>query len=173
MLSILTFVVAVVGVIGALFSLRQSYRARLRQFEEKYVQRYWAILDALSLAALSLSELPSSPEDERVIRQYILLCEDELQVRKAGYISDATYTEWADGMIGQLTQPMFAHVWEKIQEEATRPNRGAFPYENLRKLLTVAAEKDTTHEKLLQRTDPLKTPGIVRAIRGLKGIAGV
>jgi hypothetical protein len=37
MLGILTFVVTVVGVIGALFSLGQSYHARLRQFE-KYVQ---------------------------------------------------------------------------------------------------------------------------------------
>lgn len=173
MLSVLSFFVAVVGVIGALFSLRQSYRARLRQFEEKYVQRYWAILDALSLAALSLSELPPGPDDEKVIRRYILLCEDELQVRNAGYISDATYTEWADGMIGQLKQPMFAHVWEKIHEEAMRPNRGAFPYENLRNLLAVAAEKDTEYGELLKRADPLKMPGIVRAIRGLKSIAGV
>lgn len=173
MLSILSFVVAVAGVIGALFSLRQSYRARLRQFEEKYVQRYWAILDALSLAALSLSGLPPGPDDEKVIRQYILLCEDELQVRKAGYISDATYTEWADGMIGQLRQPMFAQVWEKIQEEAKRPHRGAFPYENLQNLLAVTAEENTPHGKLPKRADPLKMHGVVRFIRGLKGIAGV
>jgi hypothetical protein len=91
MLNILSFVVAVVGVVGLLFSLRQAYRARLRQFEEKYVERYWSILDKLSLEALRLSGQSLTSEDEQAIRRYILLCEDELEMRKSGYISDATY----------------------------------------------------------------------------------
>jgi hypothetical protein len=56
MLNIFSFVVAIIGVVGLLFSLRQAYRVRLRQFEEKYVERYWSILDSLSLAALSISD---------------------------------------------------------------------------------------------------------------------
>jgi hypothetical protein len=34
MLNIFSFVVALIDVVGVLFSLRQAYRARLRQFEE-------------------------------------------------------------------------------------------------------------------------------------------
>ena len=91
MLNIFSFVVAIIGVVGLLFSLRQAYRARLRQFEEKYVERYWSILDSLSLAALSISDQLPDHDDEVTIRKYIFLCEDELQMRKNGYISDETY----------------------------------------------------------------------------------
>jgi hypothetical protein len=129
MLNILSFIVAVIGVIGLLFSLRQAYRARLRQFEEEYVERYWSILDSLSLAALSISEQSTDHDDEVSIRKYIFLCEGELQLRKNGYISDATYYEWADGMLEQLRQPIFRKVCDQIQGKANQQKRGAFAYE--------------------------------------------
>ena len=99
MASDIALIVTALGVIGVMFGLRQSYRERLRQFESLYVERYWKILDQLSLAALKAPYAASlSPEDEKAIRNYILLCEDELQMRQSGYISDSTYTVWADGM---------------------------------------------------------------------------
>ena len=141
MLNIISLVVAIIGVVGLLFSLRQAYRARLRQFEEKYVERYWSILDSLSLAALSISDQLPDHDDEMTIRKYIFLCEDELQMRKNGYISDETYYEWADGMLDQLKQPMFKEVWDRIQDEANQHKRGVFAYENLRNLLDATTEK--------------------------------
>jgi hypothetical protein len=173
MLNILSFVVAVIGVIGLLFSLRQANRARLRQFEEKYVERYWSILDSLSLAALSVSDQSPNHTDEVTIRRYIFLCEDELQMRKNGYISDATYYEWADGMLDQFKQPMFKEVWDQIRDEANQHKRGVFAYENLAALLETTTEKGTWDIEALKRADPLKRPVAVRAIRGLKGITGV
>lgn len=173
MLNILSFIVAVIGVIGLLFSLRQAYRARLRQFEEKYVERYWSILDGLSLAALSISDRSLDHDDEVTIRKYIFLCEDELQLRKNGYISDATYYEWADGMLEQFRQPMFTEVWDRIQDKGNQHKRGAFAYENLRCLLDAVAGKDTWDREDLKQVDPLKRPAAVRTIRGLKGITGV
>lgn len=173
MLNIFSFVVAVIGVVGLLFSLRQAYRARLRQFEEKYVERYWSILDSLSLAALSVSDQSPEHNDEVTIRKYIFLCEDELQMRKNGYISDATYYEWADGMLDQFRQPMFKQVWDQTQDEANQHKRGAFAYENLRALLDATSEKGTWDIEALKRADPLKRPAAVRTIRGLKGITGV
>jgi hypothetical protein len=173
MLNLLSFIVAVIGVIGLLFSLRQAYRARLRQFEEKYVERYWSILDSLSLTALRISDQSPDRDDEVTIRNYIFLCEDELQLRKNGYISDATYYEWADGMLEQFRQPMFTEVWDRIQDKDNQHKRGAFAYENLRCLLNAVAGKDTWDIEDLKRADPLKRPAAVRTIRGLKGITGV
>jgi hypothetical protein len=168
----LLLVVAIIGVVGLLFSLRQAYRARLRQFEEKYVERYWSILDSLSLAALSISDQLPDHDDEMTIRKYIFLCEDELQMRKNGYISDETYYEWADGMLDQLQQPMFKEVWDRIQDEAKQHKRGVFPYENLRNL-DATTEKGMWDIAALKRGDPLKQPATVRTIRGLKGITGI
>jgi hypothetical protein len=173
MLNIFSFVVAIIGVAGLLFSLRQAYRARLRQFEEKYVERYWFILDGLSLAALSISDQLPDHDDEKTIRKYIFLCEDELQMRKNGYISDETYYEWADGMLEQFEQPMFKEVWDRIQDEANRHKRGVFAYENLRNLFNAKTEKGTWNIEALGRADPLKQLATVRTIRGLKGITGV
>jgi hypothetical protein len=173
MLNIFSFVVAIIGVAGLLFSLRQAYRARLRQFEEKYVERYWSILDSLSLAALSISDQLPDHDDEVTIRKYIFLCEDELQMRKNGYISDETYYEWADGMLDQLEQPMFKQVWDRIQDKANKHKSGVFAYANLSNLLDAKTEKGTWDIEVLRRADPLKQLATVRTIRGLKGITGV
>jgi hypothetical protein len=174
MLNISSFVVAVVGVAGLLFSLRQAYRARLRQFEEKYIERYWDILGKLSLPALSISDQSPGSDDERAIRSYIFLCEDELQMRKNGYISDSAYYEWSSGMVDQFKQPMFREVWGRIKEESgERQKQGAPPYENLTCLLDETMDKDTLGIEIWKKADPLAQDPLVRTIRGLKGITGV
>ena len=106
------------------------------------------------------------------IRKYIFLCEDELQMRKNGYISDATYYEWADGMLEQFNQPMFREVWDRIQSEIAQHARGAFPYENLSTLLGSTSEGMWDRESL-KRLDPLHRTAMARTIRGLKGISGI
>lgn len=142
-----------VGVIAAVFGLRQSYRERLRQFEAMYVQRYWSILDRLSLDALgSSADACPGHADEKAIRAYLLLCEDELEVRARGYIADDTYKiRRRDG--GQVRQPMFEYVWQKVGSEPT------FPYEYL------AALCDQEDESY----DPLTAIWL----RRLAGISGV
>jgi len=51
-----------------------------------------------------------SERDNKSIRSYILLCEDELEMRKNGYVSDNTYDLWADGIKGQFRQRMFKEI---------------------------------------------------------------
>jgi hypothetical protein len=115
MIADIALCVTAAGVIAAVFGLRQSYRERLRQFEAMYVQRYWSIIDRLSLGALA-SATAAHPDDgdEKAIRAYLLLCEDELEMRARGYIADGTYWIWADGIRGQLRQPMFEGVWKEV-----------------------------------------------------------
>jgi hypothetical protein len=52
MASDIALFITAIGVLGVVVGLRQSYLERLQQFEEKYVERYWKILDRLSLDAL-------------------------------------------------------------------------------------------------------------------------
>lgn len=154
MITDIALVVTAVGVLAAVFGLRQSNRERLRQFEAMYVQRYWSILDQLSLDALNNSSSDSIDDgDRKAIRAYFFLCEDELEMRGRGYIADSTYEIWAKATVAQLKQPMFQAVWEQVVKEAT------FPYEHLKDLLSEP-----------ESYDPL-TAGFLR--RWLRGLAGI
>jgi hypothetical protein len=149
----IALIVTAVGVLAAVFGLRQSNRERLRQFEAMYVQRYWSILDQLSLNALGSFALDSIGDDDRkAIRAYLFLCEDELEIRGRGYIADSTYRIWSEAARAQLEQPMFKAVWEQVAKEAT------FPYQHLKALLSEPSY------------DPL-TAGFLR--RWLRGLAGI
>src|SRR5262249_52560811 len=146
---------------GGVLGLRQSYRERLRQFESRYVERYWQILDQLSLVALS----GSCPDvvtdgDNKAIRSYLILCEDEIEMRMNGYIADRTYELWAEGIFNQLRQPMFAKIWDQVKEEHVK--QGTFPFVHLSHLV----EQDAKY-------DPLGIAVWRRWLRGLAGLSGV
>ncbi len=162
MVGDIALIVTAVGVVGGVLGLRQSYRERLRQLESRYVERYWQILDRLSLEALSGS-CPDiiADSDNKAIRSYLFLCEDELEMRANGYIADRTYELWADGIINQLNQPVFAKIWKQVGEEHEK--REMFPFANLSNLLS-ASESDY---------DPLTIGTWRRWLRGLAGLSGV
>jgi hypothetical protein len=145
------------GVLGVAYGLRQSYRQRLRQFEAMYIQRYWSLLDRFSLELLIGSSAGQiSTDDEKAIRSYFLLCEDELEMRAKEYIADSTYRTWVEGIVEQLAQPMFKEVLTRLRKE------DAFPYEYLNNLL----ERGKTY-------DPCGMSWWGRWLRGLAGPHGV
>jgi hypothetical protein len=143
--------VTAAGVVIGLFGLRRGYRSRPRQFESMYVQRYWSIMDRISLDDPSNAAKPDQA-DERAIRAYLLLCEGELRIRKQGYIADATYEIWARWMRSQLGHPMFAAVWNRGTGESS------FPYKHLKPLYDSGG-----------RYDPLRGGRVLRWLRGLSG----
>ena len=154
MLADIALIATAVGVLAAVFGLRQSNRERLRQFEAMYVQRYWSILDQLSLDALAGStKEPPSEADLKAIRAYLFLCEDELEIRGRRYIADTTYKIWTDAAVTQLQQPMFRAVWEQVLKEST------FPYKHLQALCSQP-----------ESYDPLAAGFMRRWLRGLAGI---
>jgi hypothetical protein len=153
-LADIALIVTAVGVLAAVFGLRQSNRERLRQFEAMYVQRYWSILDQLSLDALAGStKNPPSEADSKAVRAYLFLCEDELEMRGRGYIADTTYKIWADSAVTQLQQPIFQATWEQVLKEST------FPYKHLHNLCSQP-----------QSYDPLAIGFVRRWVRGLTGM---
>lgn len=153
MIADIALIVTAVGVFAAVLGLRQSNRERLRQFEAMYVQRYWSILDQLSLDVLAgSSKSHPSEADLKAIRAYVFLCEDELEMRGRGYIADTTYKIWTEAAVTQLQQPAFHAVWEQVLKEST------FPYKHLRALCSQP------------NYDPLVLGFARRWLRGLTGI---
>src|SRR3954468_10915936 len=113
-------VVMTASLILTMLSLRASQRQRLRQFETLYVQRYWALLDRLSLTGLRGDATDEvSAEDERVVRAYLRLCEDQLELRRLGWIGTSTWAIWIDGMRAQLGRRPFDLVWKEVRESTT------------------------------------------------------
>jgi hypothetical protein len=149
------------SLIGALFELRQNYRQRQRQFEEMYVQRYWSIIDDCSLEAMSShpSKDPTD-SDEKAIRAYIRLCEDELQVRAEGWISDGTYRMWGKSIRMLMRLPMFAQAWQRVNKESI------FPYQHMDRLLSAHNDDDAPY-------DPCRMGLLRRWLRGLAGVDGI
>ena len=166
MVSDIALIVTAVGVLGVVLGLRQSYRERLRQFEEKYVERYWKILDQLSLEAI---RGPSSDEfgrsDEKAIRSYLILCEDELEMRHYGYVADRTYELWAEGIRSQLGQPPFETVWKQAQKEISPNSPSRYEY------LCTLMKSDLVEAG--NKSDPLRMGKFQRMLRGLRGLNGV
>lgn len=79
-------------------------------------------MDRLSADALlrGLHPSPSSPaialegmdaNDQRAAFAYLLLCEDELNLRREGWISDETWHFWRNGIESQLKKYPVAQAW--------------------------------------------------------------
>jgi hypothetical protein len=122
MVSDIALIVTAIGVLGVVYGLRQGYRQRLRQFEAMYVQRYWELLDRFSLDLLKgKAAEPLSADDERAIRAYFILCEDEVEMRAKKYIADSTYRIWRISILEQVDQPMFKEVLTRLRKEHAFP----------------------------------------------------
>ncbi|HUZ56106.1 MAG TPA: hypothetical protein VMU94_26725 [Streptosporangiaceae bacterium] len=157
MISQIALIVTALGVLGVIYSLRQNHRERLRQFEAMYVQRYWSIIDRLSLEVLTGQDnYTLTDDDEKAIRAYFFLCEDELELRAEKCIADHTYRIWADGICSQLLQSAFSRVWDRVRKEK------AFPYRYMNLLFENGSDYD-----------PCKMWLPIRWLRGIAGPGGV
>lgn len=83
------------GVVLGVFGLRQNRKLRIMNFEDRFEQRYWQLMERLSLAALQgetqADHGACGGPDEKVMRSYFRLCESELNVRAAGWVTDNTW----------------------------------------------------------------------------------
>ncbi|GAA1866460.1 hypothetical protein GCM10009772_47340 [Pseudonocardia alni subsp. carboxydivorans] len=133
-----------VGVLLAVLSLRAARLQRRRQFETIYVQRYWTLMDGLTADALAGRRTDTvSPQDEKAALAYLRLSEDQLELRREGWISHETWEIWSAGIKAQLDRRWpFDVVWQKVAEA----NRDAGPdaeYQLLRKFMNDAVDPHT------------------------------
>ena len=110
-------VIALGALVYAAKSLGELKRQRDRQFETIFVERYWSLMDRLSLAAIKgCAQSSVDPDDEKVALQYFRLSEDELELRRDGWISDQTWAVWHEGMQAQMKRWPFCAVWEQARD---------------------------------------------------------
>lgn len=59
------------------------------------------------------------------MRSYLRLCEDELELRKEGWISGETWQIWQTGMVAQLRRWPFDVIWTEVNKQtgSERTNR--------------------------------------------------
>ncbi|WP_027862123.1 hypothetical protein [Marmoricola sp. URHB0036] len=115
-------VAAMIGVLAAVFQLRQVRKQRKREFEDLFVQRYWSIMDRLSTSALE--SVPHSgairDEDRRAVIAYFRLSEDELDLRARNWISRDAWELWRDGIATQLRRWPFDEIWREVAERESQ-----------------------------------------------------
>ncbi|QXQ11308.1 hypothetical protein [Paeniglutamicibacter sp. Y32M11] len=105
-LSLVVTFLTGVGVFAIVWQIIGERSARHREFENMYVQRYWDIAGRLPVRFVQGHEKYSMGKSERIaMREYLILCEDELDLRKEGYITDRTWEIWKSGIIGTIHDP--------------------------------------------------------------------
>lgn len=102
--GILTALAVGFAVMQLMFHSRQMHR----DFEVLYVQRYWALMDKRS-TEFSVDGI-RQPADKPVLHAYFQLCEDEIDLRRAGRITDSTWAQWGPWMLEQCRAPGYAET---------------------------------------------------------------
>ncbi|MFD5724340.1 hypothetical protein [Streptomyces sp. NPDC127036] len=149
--ALLTPVSVIVAVIALVTSSLSTARARVKAIEDAYVERYWQILDRFPAEALVGEErtAPPSPEECKTIRLYLRLCEDELELRRLGWVGRETWNQWGPGIKAQLEQWPVADEWAPIRDGGRAPHQ----FTLLRQLNTETS------------FDPYKARGLARVTR--------
>lgn len=108
---------------GFLVGLVTSMRARVRDLESVYFERYWQIIDRFDYDALTTRQ-PETPREtskqtkiDEACVLYLRLCEEELRMREAGLVSAATWCRWKKGMAFQLKEAPVRETWQALQTE--------------------------------------------------------
>ncbi len=126
-ITAITTLGALCAAVGQLYLLGKQRR---RDFEDLFVQRYWAIMDRLTIEAIECKppkDRKVMPEDRRVIISYLRLCEDELDLRAQNWVSADTWRIWHTGIASQLKRWPFDEVWKEVSAiEAAKGRHGQF-----------------------------------------------
>lgn len=143
-----TFIVSMVtcltigfAALQLIFHSRQTHR----EFESLYVQRYWNLMDKRSEPFAVKQKV--LPEDKSVIRGYLQLCEDEIDLRRLGRVTDHTWRFWASAIKSQCSEPAYKAELKKLDREQ---------YPRVRELLAYGSARD-----------PLDKHWVVRKLHGL------
>ena len=103
------------AIVVAAWQLTYHSRQMHRDLESLYVQRNWAIMDRRSLKWLANGK-PTS-DDYLVLRAYLQLCEDEIDLRRRGRVTDSTWAFWAQAISEQCSAEPYATALAAAPDE--------------------------------------------------------
>lgn len=158
----ITLGVTIPGVVVAFLSVRASLYIRRRQFEDIYIQRYWQLNERIPPELrVQLRTPPPEPTLEdldpgqlRVLWDYLLLCEDEIDLRATGQVTDETWAIWRDSILFNMRRWPFRQMFEHIEHsyevhDGGDPNLVPRPITHLR-----GVYRDTSGEDVGDRALP-------------------
>lgn len=99
-------IVTAAAVLVAILSFVGDRSQRHREFESLYVQRYWAIHDRQSADARLGRDAKLRKADRALALDYLRLCEDELEIRKLGLVTNRTWAVWSDAIEAGIATPL-------------------------------------------------------------------
>ncbi len=104
--SILIQSFTAIAIVFAAWQLLFHSRQMHREFEHLYVARYWELMDQRS-ARFSCGGRPKK-SDRRVVRGYLQLCEDQIDLRRLARITDNTWGFWCGAILDQVVEEAYA-----------------------------------------------------------------
>lgn len=135
----LVAVITLVAVGLAAVQIRFVNRQMHREFEMQYLLRFWQLMDRRS-PRLKSGGKPTRT-DRLLLREYLTLCEDQVQLRGLGRVTDHTWSYWSRDIRGMCGS-------SPVSEQLAREELNAFP--NVRRL--IASESyDPLRQGLLRR----------------------
>lgn len=96
-ISAITVLTIAFAAVQLIFHTRQMHR----DFESLYVQRYWALMDRRT-PSFALDRVPTEG-DRPIIRAYLQLSEDEIDLRRLGRVTDHTWAYWSGAIVDQCS----------------------------------------------------------------------
>ena len=111
LLSVIVQSITAIAILFAGWQLLFHSRAMHRELEMAYVSRYWRLMDDRSPTFVLTRE--AGAEDEVVIFRYLDLCEDEIELRMLGRVTDGTWGFWAKAMHQQASVPAYQAVLDR------------------------------------------------------------
>ena len=110
-LSTLASVVTALAVVFAAGQLRVAREQSHRDFENLYVQRYWSLLDKFSVeATLDEARAAATPADHAIALNYMRLCEDQLDMRRLGRITNKTWSFWSAAIQESMSEASYVKL---------------------------------------------------------------
>lgn len=137
--SVVVQTLTALAIIFAAWQLLFHSRQMHRELENLYVQRYWELMSERS-DSFVVSQVPTAA-DARVIHSYLQLCEDELELRRLGRVTDSTWAFWDEAIRAQASAAGYRDRLDGYPD----------PWPRLRELLSSAPGHDPLHERWVWR----------------------
>lgn len=109
-LQVATLIAVIVAAWQLLFHSRQMHR----EFESLYIARYWELMDRRSRGWVSRGHIDR--DDLVVVKGYLQLCEDEIDCRRIGRITDSTWHFWREAILTQAAEGHYLRVLRAAPE---------------------------------------------------------
>lgn len=135
-LQLATLVAVVVAAWQLLFHSRQMHR----EFEALYIARYWELMDRRSIRWVVSGR--QTTRDGVIAKGYLQLCEDEIDCRRIGRVTDNTWAFWRDAILSQTAEQPYRAVLQSSPVS---------DYPRLRELIAVGEEYEPLPHRWLWR----------------------